>query len=150
MASTNCIRVSFEQPSHGWLPVKFSSNDFRLDIDASDVPINPVYLLYRAILDVVDGIEARVWWHLEPTGYYFDFSQPQSRLYCLVIKYQPNGRAQEFLYETTGTATEIILPFCRAIKKLASYEHEEHDWPKLEEKQLASLDSIIKFLKNET
>jgi len=149
MKSPNRIRVDFEQPSHGWLPVKVVMNGFKLDFDASAVPFNPIYLLYAAIIDVVDGVEAKVCWHLEPAGYYFDFSQPQSHLYRLVISYQVNSQAYEFLYEATGTGTEIILPFCRAITKLTSYKYEENDWPRLEKKQLTSLANVIKVLKNE-
>ncbi|MDU0369344.1 hypothetical protein ACFPAF_02960 [Hymenobacter endophyticus] len=147
MKYPNRIRVDFERPSHGWLPVKVIMNDFELDIDASDVPVNPIYLLYLAILDVVAGIASKVWWHLEPVGYYFDFTQPQPGLYRLVISYHSDSQVPEFLYETKGSAADIVLPFCRAIKNLDSCKYDEQDWPSLEEKQLTHLSNVIELLK---
>ncbi|WP_426493172.1 hypothetical protein [Hymenobacter sp. 102] len=147
MKSPNRIRVDFERPSHGWLPVKVIMNDFELTINASDVPINPIYLLYLAILDVVDGIASKVWWHLEPAGYYFDFTQPQPGLYRLVISYHSDSQVSEFMHETKGSAADIILPFCRAIKNLNSYKYDEQDWPSLEGMQLNRLSNVMELLK---
>lgn len=149
MKFANRIRVEFEQPSHGWLPVKVVMNDFELEMTASDVPVNPIYVLYRAIQDVVDGLEATVWWHLEPAGYYFKFTQPEPQLYRLVISFSKDQQqAPTYICEIQGSAADIILPFCRASKKLASLNYDEHDWPRLEEKQLAHLTNLIRLLKN--
>lgn len=149
MKFANRIRVEFEQPSHGWLPTKVVMNDFELEMAASNVPVNPIYLLYTAIMDVVNGSEATVWWHLEPAGYYFKFTRPEPQLYWLIISFATDHQqAPTFIYEIKGSAADIILPFCRAIKKLASFKHDEHDWPKLEKKQLVRLTELISALKN--
>ncbi len=51
------------------------------------------------------------------------------------------------MHETKGSAADIILPFCRAIKNLNSYKYDEQDWPSLEGMQLNRLSNVMELLK---
>ncbi|RFP66963.1 hypothetical protein D0N36_00285 [Hymenobacter lapidiphilus] len=141
------MKVEFGEPNHGWLPVRIETTDFELAFEASDVPLNPISQLAAALrLVVADAIlgETLVWWHLEPSGYYFSFARLNEQLE-LTIWYAENDRAARSLHSrTVGSMDDIMLPFYRAIKRFASYEYNESDWPQLEPGEIRWLRQVVK------
>jgi hypothetical protein len=63
---TSPITVTYEPPEHGWVKLRLAIVDQEVDIDASDVPNNPVQELVIAMRKISEGLDASVWWHLEP------------------------------------------------------------------------------------
>ena len=80
------LNIIFGEPMHGWLPVVFTAGDFKLDMDASDVPVDPLAQLVDALMKAIKGLKSEVLWHLEPNGFYFTF-EPQKDEYLVRIEY---------------------------------------------------------------
>jgi hypothetical protein len=62
------LSIIFGTPEHGWLSVDIISGDFKFNIDASDVPVNPLELLCDALLNLKTDNKAEAWWNLEPAS----------------------------------------------------------------------------------
>ena len=67
------IRIVHAPPKAGWLTLQLWVNGQVTEIDASDVPNNPINELAEAIGIAAEGRPAVVWWHLEPDGYFMHF-----------------------------------------------------------------------------
>jgi hypothetical protein len=133
------LRIDFGEPEHGWLPVNIYSGDFRLDLDASDVPINPIGSLISAILQVTQGNEVTSSWHLEPAYYHMKFSK-KGDIYALAILFAENEIDKgELIFETTGTFDSVILPLCRGIKEFLAKTYDELHWPRTDVNEIEKL-----------
>jgi hypothetical protein len=69
------LKCKFGEPHYGWLPVKLTAGDYTLEMDVSDVPVDPIYILILSLHRALNGLESEIWWHLEPVSYYFILSQ---------------------------------------------------------------------------
>jgi len=144
------IKVEFGNPYHGWLPVSLAAGQFELEIEASNVPANPIYLLVDALQKALVGLESAVWWHLEPSGYYFNFIPLGNEECTLKITYT-NGVAPEKVknvFEMQGSFKQILLPFWRAVRKFDSHGYSEHHWPETPTDDLYKLTTLINKLKS--
>lgn len=103
-----------------------------------------VYALGRA----VDGLEADVWLNLEPTSYYLRFLPLAGDRYDLRFEFSGNGpgpvHLRDLVFETTGRREDIILPFWRACRELASRPYSLSDWSECDEAALERLTGLIK------
>lgn len=141
------LKVKFGTPHHGWLPVEITQNDFELQFEASDVPVNPIDQLIEGLLRVINNLESEVWWHLEPPSYYFNFSRISTDQFCLAISFADDSKVtttRQELFRAIGTKKEIIAPFWRAIKEFLSHSYVEPDWPPLYTEELEELTKKIK------
>ena len=125
------LKCKFGIPHNGWLPVTVTKDDFLLEFEASDVPTNPMGLLIPSLSRALSGFESEVWWHLEPTSYYFNFAPTATNQFSLSISVaeddSPTSKHQ-IIFETSGNKDEIILPFWRAIKEFLSHNYSEPHW----------------------
>ena len=67
------VTVTYEPPEHGWVKLRLTIVDREIEIDASDVPNNPVQELAVAVREMSEGRNASVWWHLEPRWFVMSF-----------------------------------------------------------------------------
>jgi hypothetical protein len=138
------LKIEFGEPEHGWLPVALMHGDFELKFEASDVPINPIDQLISGIRQISKGVDSEVWWHLEPAGYFFNFTQADDQ-YNLRISFAESYRAdRELVYETQGNYEELILPFYRSIKIFFTRTIEFPHWPETDKNQIRTLTEIVK------
>ena len=138
------LKVEFGQPEHGWLPVDIQLRDFKLNFEASDVPINPIDQLILALSEITKGIKAEVWWHLEPSGYYFDFDKLDSSYILTILFEKAVNTDKEIVFQIEGSYEALILPFFRAIKKFVSLAYDEPHWPKTAEIEIKQLTYLVK------
>ncbi len=128
----NLISVTFGTPEHGWLPVDFHYNDFRLDFDASDVLNNPIEELYNVITKLQNNEQRRVTWWLEPVAYFFDFEKNVEKYTLTIIDTDDlhNENAEKVVLATIeGNREKIIEPFRIALKQFLTHPYEEIYWP---------------------
>ena len=59
------LKIAFEHPHHGGLPVKIKYNGIEVCFVASDVPINPITQLENVLDSAITGGGGEVWRHLE-------------------------------------------------------------------------------------
>jgi hypothetical protein len=142
------VKCKFGVPNHGWLQFVFSVDAFELDIDISDVPMNPIDALVSALLCALDGLDAEVWLHLEPGGYHLRFVPLPAEQLRLRIEFSDRDtRAQihrSIVFDKVGEKREIILPIWRALKEFDSHSYREPAWPKCDAVRLEQLEKRIK------
>jgi len=72
MPKRNNIKIDFGEPEHGWLLMNFRYKDYALVLDISNVPVDPMFQLCDALIEINKGSTDthRIIWHLEPYCYY--------------------------------------------------------------------------------
>jgi hypothetical protein len=127
------LKLSFAEPRNGWVLVSLSVGAKEIEFSASDVPNNPIEELVSAVFDVFGNREATVWWHLEPGGYYFEFSPAQDQLQLRVLFAEGSHRGQRRteVASVRGSKPEILLPLWRALRQFQSFGAVEPHWPEV-------------------
>jgi len=112
------INISFGSPDHGWLIVELSCNQSYRSLDVSDVPVDSLYMLATAVLQLVEGrsTEALVAWSLEP-DYETWVLRRSGDTYELDIQAEPDKKIFRF---AEGGVEEICLPILQALQSLAA------------------------------
>ena len=142
------MKFEIGSPEHGWVNIKISHNEIEIEFESSDVPNNPILELILAIESTLNGIDASVWWHLEPGGYYFKFTILGSEL-ALEVLYSTNSvesQAQSVLV-VNGSYYELLIPFWRALRKFETANYNEPHWPTVEFSSLEPIELRLKQLK---
>jgi hypothetical protein len=123
------LKLSFAEPRNGWLPVSLSIGSEEVEFSASDVPNNPIEELISAMFDVFGSREATVWWHLEPGGYYFEFSPAQDQIQLRVLFAEDSRRGQRTeVASIRGGKQELLLPLWRGLRQFQSFGAVEPHW----------------------
>lgn len=123
------LKLSFAEPRNGWLSVSLNVGSKEFEFSASDVPNNPVEDLCNALFDVFANRGAGVWWHLEPDGYYFQFSSAEGQVQLRVFFARGSDRQQRTeVASVCGSKEEILLPLWRALRKLQSLRAVKPHW----------------------
>ncbi len=133
------LKIEFETPEHGWMPVKIIYGDVEEHFDVSDVPVDPISQLEDALDSAITGGGGEVWWHLEPAGYYLNLHAERGS-YRMKLEYSVNSmkESRELVFEFLGSIEETLIPLWRSLRKLQSYNWSEF---KVSEK---AIDSITK------
>lgn len=112
------------------------------------MPENPIDALVYGLGSAIDGLEAEVWLHLEPSSYYLRFTPREDSQFGLCIEFSERDTAQpqnrDLLFEARGNKREIILPFWRACKEFIGSSYDDPAWPKCDEDALARLNKLVK------
>jgi hypothetical protein len=69
MSKTDKMEIIFGIPEQGWLSTIFRYGDYELELEISDVPLDPMVQLCESLIQINKGIvtPARITWHLEPS-----------------------------------------------------------------------------------
>ena len=103
-----------------------------VEIDASDVPNKPVADLLDALDLATYGTPSRVWWHLEPDGYFMYFTPDGHRVHFR-IDFAPDSDSKSArvhtVAETSGSRVQVLLPFWCFVRNFQSRAYAEPHWP---------------------
>jgi hypothetical protein len=141
------LKCKFGEPHHGWLSIRLTTGDFSLEMEVSDVPVDPIYVLISSLCLALNGLESEVWWHLEPASYYFYFEPEEQGEFKFSIAFAESNvtrNHRETVFETSGSKAEIIFPFWRAIKEFASHSYKEPDWSAIDHAELENLTVLVR------
>lgn len=146
MSALNKINLEFGIPRHGWLLTNFSYKDIVLELDISDVPVNPMTQLCDALIEINKGIAepSRIIWHLEPYCYYLQLRKLDHRYMVIILESDEFNSPTKMTTEISGTFEEIILPLYRALKKFWSKSYSPPHWEALDSKRIEELTLLIK------
>jgi len=138
------LRLAHSAPSHGWLSVNLATDDKQVEIDASDVPNNPIQDLIAALELAARGDESFVWWNLEPHGYYMYFTPEGGavKLRLEFAEYSERARGVSVL-ALSGTPAQILLPFWRFIREFQSHGYLEPHWPSVDYSRVGHIKEFI-------
>lgn len=139
------VRLTFGLPKNGWVEVHLSIGGNSIEFYASDVPNNPVQQLVDALALSAKGLEATVWWHLEPDGYYFKFSplQLQVQFQCSFASASKESSQSEVAL-VVASKEEVLLPVWRALRSFQSFCPDEHDWPSVNFEGLEKIREVLR------
>ena len=127
----NEFEITFDPPSHGWLPVKLRVGTERFDFAASDVLNDPVTELSNACVQLLSGSSQLTanWW-LEPAWHTLKFDKtPNNSELEITFGYlaDENARNPESEYRTTVNTVEFCRSVASALESLLeSTGHEEY------------------------
>jgi len=126
------ITVTYEPPEHGWVKLRLTIVDQEVEIDASDVPNNPVQELVVAMREMSEGLDASVWWHLEPEWYVMSFKHVQGGIRLEIERRQSpdDETAKQSVVAYSGS--DVIRPFLDFLQDFRSRDFAEDDWPEVD------------------
>jgi len=140
------VTIRFGVPVHGWLPVEIDFGDFTLQLDASDVPVNPLDELCSALILVLQGASTEVGWHLEPAWCFLRFETTNNSVTLVVFESAAfKGKADEKL-RVTSSVEELVLPWYRALKSFCTADYGA-DWPATDVSGIEKLTQLVKARK---
>ncbi len=115
-----------------------------VEIDASDVPNNPIQDFITALEDIARGREAFVWWHLEPAGYFMYFCPVHEGVQVRIEFHGHSERAQGKEVATIqGSSKEILMPFWRFLREFQSHSFTEPDWPDVDYDRIQEIKRML-------
>ncbi|WP_298549282.1 hypothetical protein [uncultured Aquimarina sp.] len=143
------IKLRFEKPEYGWLLMNFVCGDYELKLHISNVPNNPIDDLRSALMTLNEpNYEAwgsqEVIFHLEPACYYLVIERNNENLDLKIFHSKDYGGKKYTVKNISGNYNQILMPIYRALMNFYSYEHNESDWSKTDEKLIQKLKKTVK------
>ncbi len=143
MKKTDKIELNLGNPKHGWLQIEFKHIEFELNFNASAVPKIPTDLLCECLISILKGLEAKMYWFLEPGYYLFEFIPNGETIDILIASSNDSTSKQKEIYKISGSYDSIILPMYRSLKKFNTIELNELDWKKINSEKLNKLAELV-------
>lgn len=133
------IIFSLHEPRYGWLPVDLYFDNFKIDFEAADVPINPLELLCDALIDLSVKGKTEIFWYQEPGAIFFELTKIDND-YTLTISeaddYDAEKKVQKII---TGNFETVIAPLKNTTLEFYSKTYDENNWPSLDKEKLTIL-----------
>jgi hypothetical protein len=88
MIKSNKIEVKFGTPQHGWLSIILIHKEFKLEIDISNAPLDPMVQLCDTLIELSKGIgePTQVIWNLEPDCYYLQIRKLEVGYKAIILE----------------------------------------------------------------
>lgn len=129
------LTFKFGEIMHGWFPITLVTKDQELVIDASDIPIDPVLQIIKAIEEVyLYQTVSEVWFSLEPNYYQMIFEPLGEKIKIVVLhvdeRYSFTEKTTRVERKTkkieyVGNRNDILIQTWRSLKELSS-RHPEY------------------------
>ena len=133
------ITVTYDLPEHGWVRLCLTIVGREIQIDASDVPNNPIQELALAVRELSEGRDASVCWHLEPEWYVMSFKHSLGgvRLEIERCGSPDDETSKQPIVAYTGA--DVIRPFLAFLQEFRSRDIAEGEWPEVDWRPLDRL-----------
>jgi hypothetical protein len=131
MAAERKLKVSFDEPEHGWIAITMTADDERFMLVPSHVPYDSITELVTALNKILEGYsEATVRWNEEPAEYEFVFRVSEGHLnldVCEVTMVQ-GGIRRNSVFSFIGPRDQSLIAFWRALRELQGrYDPAEYE-----------------------
>src|SRR5215813_9867851 len=131
MAAERKLKVSFDEPEHGWIAITMIADDERFMLVPSHVPYDSIAELARALNKILEGYsEAVVRWNEEPAEYEFVFRGNERALNIDVYEVTtgPGGIRRSSIFGFIGPRDQLLIAFWRALRELQGrYDPSEYE-----------------------
>lgn len=146
MSSKNKLNLVFGTAYHGWLPTCLTYDDFMLEIEISDVLVDPMEQLCTALIQLLKGIRepVKVIWHLEPYCYYLQLEIVAKFYKISLLGSKGLDSPMALVKEIEGSFENLILPLYRAVKAFDSEGYNHLHWERLDEDRIIELTKLMK------
>jgi len=145
----NEIILIIGTPKFGWLPINLRCEGYKLEIQASNIPRNPLEQLCSSLIQLLMGVNEppEVLLHLEPQCYYWQFLNKNGNFFLEIYKSENYEGERKFVKEINGSFNEIIFPFYCGLNDFAFSSYDNSDWEKIELARIKKLSNLIKKYK---
>lgn len=126
--------------------MEFKAADYELDLDVSDVPVNPLDELCSALITILQGNAAEMGWYLEPTWYYFRFEISKEAITLVILYGEYYSSKTDEKLRVMGTFESLLLPIYRALKSFATTDY-GFDGPTISPVRIKQLTKLVKARK---
>jgi len=131
MSADRKLKVSFDEPEHGWIEITMSADDEQFMLIPSHVPYDSITELTVALNKILEGYsEATVRWNEEPAEYEFVFRVSDGSLNLdvyEVISVQ-GGIRRNSVFNFIGPRDQLLISFWRALRELQGrYDPAEYE-----------------------
>ena len=156
MSENSKLKVEIEAPEHGWTHIKLSAEDRLYEFFPSDVPIDSISELAKAMLKILSGSnESKVYWNDEPVEHNFLFTIKNEQCNFKVSEVFESivGKNLEERFSFDGMKYEVLRPFWKALcdmkSKQSLEEYEKHRGNSFPTSEIFEIKQKLKDLKNE-
>jgi len=131
MSAERKLKISFDEPEHGWIAITMSADDERFTLVLSHIPYDSISELAAALNKILEGYsEAIVRWNEGPAEYEFVFRVSEERLnldVCEVTTVQ-GGIRRNSVFSFIGLRDQLLIAFWRALRELQGrYDPAEYE-----------------------
>ena len=146
MSQKSRIEIEFGNPKHGWLPTVLKFENYKLELEISDVPRNPMTQLCDSLIQLVKGINNPdvIPWHLEPYCYYLEFKKVDTNFELAILESENIDGPTKQTFEIKGVFETVIMPFYRGLKNFNSKSYKPPHWDELNSDRINELTKLIK------
>jgi hypothetical protein len=131
MAAERKLKVSFDEPEHGWIAITISADDERFMLIPSHVPYDSITELAAALNKILEGYsEAVVRWNEEPAEYEFVFRVSEGALNLDVYEVDriQGGIRRNSVFSLSEPRDRLLISFWRALRELQGrYDPSEYE-----------------------
>jgi len=131
MSAERKLKVSFDEPEHGWIAITMIADDEKFMLVPSHIPYDSITELAAALNKILEGYsEAIVRWNEGPAEYEFVFRDSEERLnldVCEVTTVQ-GGIRRNSVFSFIGLRDQLLIAFWRALRELQGrYDPAEYE-----------------------
>ena len=131
MAAERKLKVSFDEPEHGWIAITISADDERFMLIPSHVPYDSITELAAALNKILEGYsEAVVRWNEGPAEYEFVFRVSEGALNLDVYEVDriQGGIRRNSVFSLSEPRDRLLISFWRALRELQGrYDPSEYE-----------------------
>ena len=131
MSAERKLKVSFDEPEHGWIAITMSADDEKFMLIPSRVPYDSITELAAALNKILEGYsEAVVRWSEGPAEYEFVFrvSDGSLNLDVYEVTLVQGGIRRDSVFNFIGPRDQLLISFWRALRELQGrYDPAEYE-----------------------
>ncbi|HEY7184857.1 MAG TPA: hypothetical protein VIC84_25705 [Blastocatellia bacterium] len=131
MAAERTLKVSFDEPEHGWIAITMIADDKQFMLVPSHVPYDSITELATALNKILEGYsEAAVRWNEEPAEYEFVFrgNEEVINLDVYEVTTVQGGIRRISVFNFVGPRDQSLIAFWRALRELQGrYDPSEYE-----------------------
>jgi len=126
------LRIQFDTPAHGWLPITLATDDQQFTLTASHIPYTSLSNLVDSLITLMltPNPAIVVWWNTEPIEYAFHLTAVENSAQIIVHEHHPRLRHEHrqpvFSYQTSRL--QLVTAFWRGLRNLESRWPTSKQW----------------------
>lgn len=150
------LKVEIDAPENGWTRIKLNSESYSYEFFPSDVPIDSISELVKALLEILRGSKkAKVYWNDEPVEHNFIFDcengNCEFKVYEVFESVSERNLTEKFSFD--GKKYDVVRPFWKALGDMQSKqslkEYEKHWGNLFPANEMIEIKQKLQSLKNE-
>lgn len=129
MLCTKSFEIIFGKPEHGWLPLTIITDEDRLELSVSDVPVDPIAQMLEVVENILEHQAATIYFSLEPTFYQFQCLPLSISEWHIILSPTDHNLVPEQPRMTFICHRDTLMhALLKALDAFAGYQPHHEDW----------------------